>query len=201
MRKNKIHILVHAASFLIVSACSFAFTLRFIFPVGDVAQRPLLIRPIESMLDDFQSCLDRRKKGKSTDIDDFCKYITDQLLMRAGNKKSEAFRSYYSSYFDVIDIHVAGSRYLLYVKKKCAEADIAFDVFTVNFFPQDRKSLRVAEKQGGFKSIDFRFGDAGYRSDLGCVALKKLPDELPDRIDTGYYESSRGYIWHVRVDY
>ncbi len=201
MRNNKIHMLAYVASFLLVAACSFFFTLKFILPDADLAQQHLVIRPIENVLSDFQSCLERRKTGRSLEIENFCNYIADQLLMRARNKKSEAFRFYYSSFFDVIDIDVAGSHYLLYVKERCTEADVAFDVFTVNSYPKDRRSLKGAEMQGGFKSIDFRFSEAGYHSDLGCVALKKLSAEPPERVDTGYYESGKGYIWHVRVDY
>ena len=91
-----------------------------------------------------------------------------------------------------------GKRRLIYINQPCADANARARIF-LHVFPADARDLPADRREHGFDDINFGFNKRPKASDGKCVAIRRLPDYMIDRIRTGQLTDG-GVLWQADVD-
>ena len=110
------------------------------------------------------------------------------LLIRTAGP---AARSNFDVYIDGRDLH--------YFKQPCAHRPDLRVRFFLGVFPQNADDIPVEQRQRGFESIEFQFGQYGALLDGACVATVNLPDYEIASISTGQYTSDDDVVTNLWI--
>ena len=95
------------------------------------------------------------------------------------------------------DVYRDGNR-LIYVREDCSAADAA-PRFFLHVFPGAAPLLPLPGGRAEFDSLNFGFGEYGFRAGGRCVAVRTLPDRAA-AVRTGQFTPADGWLWVARVD-
>ena len=89
-------------------------------------------------------------------------------------------------------------RRLIYVRDGCAAADAA-PRFFLHVFPGAAPLLPRPGGRPEFDSLNFGFGEYGFRAGGRCVAVRTLPEHAAS-VRTGQFTAADGWLWVAEFD-
>ena len=178
--------------FIIVMGISAFIFLRLIPSAEREKNTVIDLRPIDELIENLDACTGIDIKRRQIKCAKHAKSLIEAIKRSSPGNFDYAKRSSF-------DVYLKGQS-IIYLRQDCSAADVKIDLFSLNYYPNNLKTIPESRRKYGFVSLDFLFSEVGYIISKTCLVLKKMPNGGGiSNIITGQFFKGKGFAWRVQI--